>query len=171
MAKIHSGRIDPQRLAWFFKTLIFFLISVFWKISFWLLAKFLESPKKQAKKEAEVLLKKVGLLDKIDEYPKRLSGGQQQRIAIVRALAMHPKILLFDEPVSALDPEMIEDIVKIIQELSREITIIIVTHEISFAKNISHRMIFMDGGKILADDAPDEVINQTANPRIQAFFH
>ena len=135
--------------------------------------KILKISKKQAQLEAKSLLKTVGLLQKIHEYPRRLSGGQQQRIAIVRALAMHPKIMLFDEPTSALDPEMVEDILEFIKSLAKthNMTILIVTHEIKFAKAISDRMLFLDGGKIIADDTPANIINNSNNPRIQEFFH
>lgn len=135
--------------------------------------KVLKIPKKQANLEAKSLLKTVGLLQKMYAYPRQLSGGQQQRIAIIRALAMHPKILLFDEPTSALDPEMVEDIIDFIRSLTKthEMTIIIVSHEIKFAKSISNRMLFMDSGKIIADDTPENIIHHSNNPRIQEFFH
>ena len=104
---------------------------------------------KEADDMAKELLKRVGLLDKIDEYPKRLSGGQKQRLAIVRALAMEPDVMLFDEPTSALDPEMVGEVLAVIKELVKTgMTTVIVTHEMGFAREISDRVLFMDGGII-----------------------
>lgn len=134
--------------------------------------KVLKTSRKIAEREARALLKEVGLLKKADAYPRWLSGGEQQRVAIARALAMHPKIMLFDEPTSALDPEMVEDVLEIIKKLAarREITILIVTHEMKFAREISDRILFLDGGHILAFDTPENVMDRSNNPRIREFF-
>ena len=114
----------------------------------------------------------MGLLDKIDEYPRRLSGGQQQRVAIARALIMQPKVMLFDEPTSALDPEMVGDVQRIIEKVAaqKSMAILIVTHEMSFARQIGTRMIFLEGGGILADDTPVKVMEESSNPRVREFF-
>ena len=121
--------------------------------------------------EAEELLKKMGLSDKGDYYPYQLSGGQQQRIAIARALAMKPKMLFFDEPTSALDPELTAEILKVLKELAAEkMTMLIVTHEIAFARSISDHVIFMDGGIIVEQGAPADVIDNPSNERTRAFL-
>jgi len=120
--------------------------------------------------EARELLKKMGLEDKENAYPCELSGGQQQRVSIARALAMKPKILFFDEPTSALDPELTLEILKVIRELAREkMTMVIVTHEMNFAREVSNRMIFMDKGVIVEETTPDEMFNST-NERTRAFL-
>jgi polar amino acid transport system ATP-binding protein len=117
------------------------------------------------------LLAKVGLSDKADEYPIRLSGGQQQRVAIARALAMHPKVMLFDEVTSALDPELVGEVLIVIRELAREgMTMIIVTHEIPFARDVADRIIFMDKGKIVEEGAPGQVLNAPSSQRLQLFL-
>lgn len=117
------------------------------------------------------LLDRVGLSDKLDQYPCTLSGGQQQRVSITRALALNPKILFFDEPTSALDPEITNEILKVIRDLAKKrITMIIVTHEIEFARSVSDRIIFMDEGVVLEDDIPDEVINNPKHERTRAFL-
>ncbi len=122
-------------------------------------------------KEAKVLLKKMGLEDKANYYPYQLSGGQQQRIAIARALAMKPKMLFFDEPTSALDPELTAEILKVLRNLADEkMTMIIVTHEIEFARSISDRVIFMDGGVIVEEGKPADVIDNPKNERTKAFL-
>lgn len=121
--------------------------------------------------QAMELLKKMGLEDKVNYYPHQLSGGQQQRIAIARALAMNPRILFFDEPTSALDPELTGEILNVLRELAKEkMTMVIVTHEIDFAKNVSKRIIFMDGGKIVEEGTPEEVIDNPKNERTKAFL-
>ena len=115
-------------------------------------------PKEQAQEEAEELLKKVGLLEKKDEYPRKLSGGQKQRLAIVRAMAMKPDVILFDEPTSALDPEMVKDVLDVIKDLADSgMTIVIVTHEMGFAKEVSDRVLFMDDGCIQEEGTPEEI--------------
>lgn len=122
-------------------------------------------------KEAESLLEKVGLKDKADNYPCQLSGGQQQRVAIARALAMNPKMLFFDEPTSALDPEITAGILKVLRELANEkMTMVIVTHEIDFARKVADRVIFMDGGVIVEQGKPEDVIDNPDNERTKAFL-
>jgi polar amino acid transport system ATP-binding protein len=131
--------------------------------------------KKKSKAEAEAkateLLEKVGLLDKRGAYPDQLSGGQKQRVAIARALAMEPEIMLFDEPTSALDPELIGEVLQVIKKLAEErMTMIIVTHEMNFAREISDRVVFMDDGRIIVDGAPDDILVNPEHPRIKTFF-
>lgn len=121
--------------------------------------------------EARELLKKVGLENKEDSYPGQLSGGQQQRVAIARALAMNPKMLFFDEPTSALDPEITAGILKLLRELANEkMTMVIVTHEIDFARNVADRVIFMDGGVIVEEGKPQDVIDNPKSERTKAFL-
>ena len=130
----------------------------------------LKKSKEIAVGEAVDLLKKVGLEDKKDSYPWQLSGGQQQRIAIARALAMNPDILFFDEPTSALDPELTKEVLKVIKELASEhMTMVIVTHEMSFAKEVSNRIIFMENGVIVEDGTPEQVFN-SQNARTREFI-
>ena len=127
--------------------------------------------KEQANEKAEILLDRVGLLDKKDAYPSQLSGGQKQRIAIARALAMEPDMMLFDEPTSALDPEMVKEVLEVIKELADEgMTMAIVTHEMAFAKEVADRVIFVDGGTILEDDTPENVFNHPKNNRTKEFL-
>lgn len=127
--------------------------------------------KAEVMKEADELLKKMGLFDKKNYYPYQLSGGQQQRVAIARALAMKPKMLFFDEPTSALDPELTAEILKVLKELAAEkMTMVIVTHEIDFARSVSDRVIFMDGGVIVEQGAPKDVIDNPSNERTRAFL-
>lgn len=127
--------------------------------------------KEAAEKIAKDLLEKVGLSDKADAYPQSLSGGQQQRIAIARALAMQPDVMLFDEPTSALDPEMVGEVLEVMQQLAKEgMTMVIVTHEMGFAKEVGDRIIFMDGGVIVEEGTPTEVFEQTSNPRTADFL-
>lgn len=131
----------------------------------------LKQSKEEATQKAEQFLEKVGLLYKKDVYPSQLSGGQKQRIAIARALAMEPNIMLFDEPTSALDPELVGEVLKVIKELAEENrTMIIVTHEMAFAREISDRIIFMDNGEILEEGTPEEIFQNAQNPRIQTFL-
>lgn len=127
-------------------------------------------PKAEVMKEAEELLKKMGLEDKADYYPHQLSGGQQQRVAIARALALNPKVLFFDEPTSALDPELTGEVLRVIKSLAEaKMTMVIVTHEMEFAKNISDRIIFMDKGVIAVEGTPDEVF-QSDHARMNEFL-
>jgi len=129
-------------------------------------------PRSEAEEKAMELLAKVGLTEKRDAYPNQLSGGQKQRVAIARALAMEPDIMLFDEPTSALDPELIGEVLQVIKKLAEErMTMIIVTHEMNFAREISDRVIFMDDGQILADGTPDDIFVHTEHPRIKAFLN
>jgi len=117
------------------------------------------------------LLKKVDMLEKVNEYPGKLSGGQQQRVAIARALAMKPKVLLFDEPTSALDPEMTGEVLAVMKKLAREgITMIVVTHEMGFAREVADRIIFMDSGKIVEQGSPEHFFSHTENERAKAFL-
>ena len=126
----------------------------------------------QAKAAAMKLLERVGLAEKADEYPSKLSGGQKQRIAIVRALAMEPDVMLFDEPTSALDPEMVGEVLKVMQDLaSTGITMVVVTHEMGFAKKVGTRVLFIDDGQILEDSTPEQIFEQPQNPRTQNFLN
>ena len=126
-------------------------------------------PKDQVIAEARELLRKMGLSDKENAYPYQLSGGQQQRVSIARALAMKPKMLFFDEPTSALDPELTGEILKVIRDLAAEdMTMVIVTHEMSFARDVSDHVIFMDGGVIVEQGKPEDIIN---NPRQERTIH
>ena len=117
------------------------------------------------------LLKRVNLEDKADAYPNQLSGGQKQRIAIVRALAMKPKVMLFDEPTSALDPEMVGEVLQVIRDLADNgITMVVVTHEMGFAQKVASRVLFMDGGMILEEGTPKDIFENPQNPRTQEFL-
>ena len=128
-------------------------------------------PKDEVYAEARELLRKMGLADKEDAYPYQLSGGQQQRVSIACALAMKPKILFFDEPPSALDPELTGEILQVIKELAAEhMTMVIVTHEMSFARDVSDHIIFMDGGVIVEEGEPKELINNPKQERTKAFL-
>lgn len=125
----------------------------------------------EADKTATQLLRRVGLEDKADAYPNQLSGGQKQRIAIVRALAMNPKVMLFDEPTSALDPEMVGEVLEVMKELAEDgMTMVVVTHEMGFAREVGSRILFMDEGKIMEQGTPDQVFNHPKNPRLQDFL-
>ncbi|PKG21977.1 amino acid ABC transporter ATP-binding protein [Niallia nealsonii] len=125
----------------------------------------------KAKELAIELLKKVGLLEKIDVYPFSLSGGQQQRIAIARALAMKPEVMLFDEPTSALDPEMVGEVLAVMKDLAREgMTMVVVTHEMGFAKEVGDRILFIDQGKILEENNPKEFFEHPKHPRTIDFL-
>jgi polar amino acid transport system ATP-binding protein len=120
---------------------------------------------------AEALLRKVGLLDKIDAYPNSLSGGQQQRVAIARALAMEPKIMLFDEPTSALDPELVGEVLAVMKSLAHEgMTMVVVTHEMGFAREVADRVLFIDQGIIQEEGTPQQIFSNPTNPRTQAFL-
>ena len=117
------------------------------------------------------LLRRVGLEEKADAYPNQLSGGQKQRIAIVRALAMNPKVMLFDEPTSAQDPEMVGEVLEVMKELASEgITMVVVTHEMGFAREVGSRILFMDEGKIVEQGTPAEVFDNPKHPRLQEFL-
>ena len=125
----------------------------------------------QAKQEAMVLLQRVGLADKADAFPAQLSGGQKQRVAIARCLAMKPRVLLLDEITSALDPELVGEVLAVIRELARQgMTMILVTHEMQFAKEVSDKVIFMDGGKIIEQGTPDQMFVNPENERLRRFL-
>ncbi len=127
--------------------------------------------KQEADEKAMQLLRRVGLEDKADSYPNQLSGGQKQRIAIVRALAMNPKMLLFDEPTSALDPEMVGEVLSVMKELAREgMTMVVVTHEMGFAREVASRVLFMDEGKIVEQGPPQQIFSNPQNPRLKDFL-
>lgn len=126
---------------------------------------------KDADEQAIQLLKRVGLAEKEDAYPGQLSGGQKQRIAIVRALAMEPDVMLFDEPTSALDPEMVGEVLEVMKELANDgMTMIVVTHEMGFAREVATRILFMADGQILEEAKPDEFFDHPQNPRLQDFL-
>ena len=134
--------------------------------------KVLHLSNKQAEKEAMELLRRVGLANKAYDYPKNLSGGQKQRVAIARALAMHPEVILFDEPTSALDPEMVGEVLEVIKDLAKDHsrTMVIVTHEMSFAREVGTRLIFLDKGKIIEDGEPHQVMDHPTTERAARFF-
>ena len=128
-------------------------------------------PKAEVQKEAEALLDRVGLLNKKNSYPRELSGGQKQRVAIVRALCMHPEILLFDEVTAALDPEMVGEVLDVMMDLAKNgRTMIIVTHEMQFARAIADRVLFLDGGKIVEEAPPKEFFDHPKTERAQRFL-
>ena len=131
--------------------------------------------RKQSQQEARELalslLERVGLADKAEQYPEKLSGGQQQRVAIARALAMRPKVMLFDEPTSALDPEMVGEVLEVMKGLALDgMTMVIVSHEMGFAREVSDRVLFMDEGLIVEEGSPHELFNNPRNPRTQSFL-
>ena len=133
--------------------------------------KLLKMPKEQAEEQARNLLARVGLEDRADSYPAMLSGGQKQRIAIIRALAMQPDVMLFDEPTSALDPEMVGEVLDLMKELAHAgMTMVVVTHEMGFAREVADRVIFMADGVIVEEGAPEEFFNHPKNPRLQQFL-
>ena len=124
-----------------------------------------------AREQAMALLRRIGLEEKADQYPATLSGGQKQRIAIVRALAMNPKVMLFDEPTSALDPEMVGEVLDLIKQLAREgMTMVIVTHEMGFAREVADRVLFMDGGIIAEQGSPEALFGAPKSERLQTFL-
>ncbi|MYL72217.1 ATP-binding cassette domain-containing protein [Halobacillus litoralis] len=127
--------------------------------------------KSQAKKEGQELLEKVGLGDKANDYPSRLSGGQKQRVAIARALAMKPEIMLFDEPTSALDPELVGEVLATMKDLAKEgMTMVVVTHEMGFAREVADRVVYMHDGKIVESGAPKDLFENPQEERTQAFL-
>lgn len=128
--------------------------------------------KEEADKDAERLLNLVGLGDKADAYPSQLSGGQKQRAAIVRSLAMNPKVMLFDEPTSALDPEMVGEVLKVMKDLANDgMTMVVVTHEMGFAREVADRVLFMADGYIVEDAPPEELFNNPKDPRLKQFLN
>ena len=133
--------------------------------------KLLKKSKEEAEARALQLLERVGLADRAGAYPNQLSGGQKQRVAIVRALAMDPEVMLFDEPTSALDPEMVGEVLEVMKELARDgMTMVVVTHEMGFAKEVGNRVIFMDEGKILEEGEPSVIFDNPQHPRLQDFL-
>ena len=127
--------------------------------------------KSEAQQKGQELLERIGLADKANEYPNMLSGGQKQRIAIVRALAMEPEVMLFDEPTSALDPEMVNEVLDLMRDLAKAgMTMVVVTHEMGFAREVASRVIFMDGGQILEENTPNELFDHPQNPRLKDFL-
>ncbi len=134
--------------------------------------KLLKMDKQAAEEKAMALLNRVGLADRADAYPAQLSGGQKQRVAIVRALMMNPDVMLFDEPTSALDPEMVGEVLDVMKELAKEgMTMVVVTHEMGFAREVADRVIFMSDGKIVEEGSPDEIFTNPQDPRTQQFLH
>ena len=127
--------------------------------------------KEQADKRSRDLLDRVGVADQADKYPAQLSGGQQQRVAIARALAMEPKAMLFDEPTSALDPEMINEVLEVMQQLARDgMTMVVVTHEMGFARSAANRVVFMSDGRIVEDRSPEEFFTNPESERAKDFL-
>ncbi|HEV2076009.1 MAG TPA: amino acid ABC transporter ATP-binding protein [Thermoleophilaceae bacterium] len=125
----------------------------------------------RTREEGRELLERVGLADKVDEYPERLSGGQQQRVAIARALAMDPHVMLFDEVTSALDPELVKEVLDVLRELAREgMTMIVVTHEMGFAREVADRVVFMDEGVVVEEGPPDKVLESPREERTSRFL-
>ncbi|MCR5297413.1 MAG: amino acid ABC transporter ATP-binding protein [Clostridiales bacterium] len=128
--------------------------------------------KTEAKDRAMAMLKRVGLEEKANAYPRELSGGQKQRVAIARSLCMKPDIMLFDEPTSALDPEMVGEVLDVMKELARDgMTMVVVTHEMGFAREVAHRVLFMSDGQILEEGTPDEIFRNPQNPRTRDFLN
>ena len=124
-----------------------------------------------AKEQAMALLERIGLADKANEFPNMLSGGQKQRIAIIRALAMDPEVMLFDDPTSALDPEMVGEVLDLMRDLAKEgMTMAVVTHEMGFAREVADRVVFMADGKILEEGTPAELFDRPKDPRLQDFL-
>jgi polar amino acid transport system ATP-binding protein len=133
--------------------------------------KVLKMPKAEAETKALSLLKRVGLEDRANAYPIQLSGGQKQRVAIVRALMMEPEVMLFDEPTSALDPEMVGEVLEVMKELARDgMTMVVVTHEMGFAREVGNRVLFMDAGKLVEEGTPEEIFAHPKHPRLQEFL-
>lgn len=130
-----------------------------------------EQIKKEVREQAMNLLKKIGLEDKADVYPSTLSGGQKQRIAIVRSLAMNPDVILFDEPTSALDPEMVGEVLELMRELAKEgMTMVVVTHEMGFAREVANRVVFIDEGRIKEENTPEELFSHPKDERLKEFL-
>ena len=128
-------------------------------------------PRDEAEAIGDQLLGKVGLSEKRNEYPSRLSGGQQQRVAIARALAMHPEIMLFDEVTSALDPELVDEVLRVMKQLAEEgMTMVVVTHEIGFASRVADRVVFMDGGGIIEEGTPEKILKNPNQARTREFL-
>jgi polar amino acid transport system ATP-binding protein len=129
------------------------------------------TPRARAEEKARELLARVGLADKALAYPQQLSGGQKQRVAIVRSLAMEPKVMLFDEPTSALDPEMVGEVLDVMKELAaNRMTMVVVTHEMRFARDVATRVLFLDGGRIAEEGAPETLFESPKSERLRAFL-
>jgi polar amino acid transport system ATP-binding protein len=127
--------------------------------------------KAEARAKGEELLKRIGLLEKANEYPNMLSGGQKQRIAIVRALCMEPEVMLFDEPTSALDPEMVGEVLDVMKKLAEQgMTMVVVTHEMGFAREVGNRVLFMDNGRIVEEGTPEQIFEHPKSERLQSFL-
>ncbi len=130
-----------------------------------------KTPRAEAERLAMQLLERVGIPEKAHAYPAQLSGGQQQRVAIARGLAMRPKIMLFDEPTSALDPEMIKEVLDVMEDLAREgMTMVVVTHEMGFARHVADRMVFLENGRIVEIGTPDEIFENPKHERTRVFL-
>ena len=128
-------------------------------------------PRAEVEPEARELLARVGLADKVDAHPRQLSGGQQQRVAIARAMAMRPRVLLFDEPTSALDPELVGEVLRVIEDLAATgTTMVVVTHEIGFARRVADQVVFMDGGRVVEQGPPEQVLDAPQHDRTRAFL-
>ena len=133
--------------------------------------KLLGKSKEEAEEKAAALLERVGLPDRADAYPSQLSGGQKQRIAIVRALCMDPDVMLFDEPTSSLDPEMVGEVLDVMKQLARDgMTMVVVTHEMGFAREVGTRVLFMDEGRIVEENSPEELFSAPKSERLQSFL-
>jgi len=133
--------------------------------------KLLGEKKEEAEKKAMALLERVGLPDRADAYPGQLSGGQKQRIAIVRALCMDPEVMLFDEPTSSLDPEMVGEVLDVMKQLARDgMTMVVVTHEMGFAREVGTRVLFMDGGRVVEENVPSELFSSPKSDRLKSFL-
>ena len=131
----------------------------------------LHKSKEEAEEKAMALLQRVGLADRANAYPSQLSGGQKQRVAIVRALALEPEVMLFDEPTSALDPEMVGEVLTVMKELAQEgMTMVVVTHEMGFAREVGSRVLFMDQGKLVEEGAPETLFDSPQHPRLKEFL-
>ncbi len=161
---------SASRWAWCFNSLTFFNNLTILKNITLAPVKLKLMSKEEADEKAFQLLDRIGLRDKADAYPSQLSGGQKQRIAIIRALAMNPKMMLFDEPTSALDPEMVGEVLDVMKELADSgMTMFVVTHEMGFAREVGTRVVFMDDGQILEENTPQEFFAHPQNPRLQDF--
>ena len=133
--------------------------------------KVLRMPREMATEKALQLLRRVGLEDRADAYPIQLSGGQKQRVAVVRALMMEPEVMLFDEPTSALDPEMVGEVLDVMKELAHTgMTMVVVTHEMGFAREVGNRVLFLDQGKLVEEGTPEQIFGAPKNPRLQDFL-
>ncbi len=161
--RLHSGMVFQQFNLYPHKTALQNVIEALLMVK--------KTPKDEAAKKGEALLRRVGLIDKKDVYPSRLSGGQQQRVAIARALAMEPEVMFFDEPTSALDPELVDEVLSVMKELAQEgMTMVIVTHEMNFAREVADRIVFMADGKIVEENVPDRFFTDPMTERAKKFL-